>query len=238
MSRLVCITGATGNLGVFVASTFLNRGCRVLLQSRSQEKLNATVQRLHQQHGCSAQLCSLVADVTTESGIDSLVEVLRNLSTADPLHLVNLVGEFPQSYEFEKLPLSELRRILHVNALSAIDLVQACTTALTVESIVLCSSIGALQPLKHRMHYRLSKMLVVDAVNVLCRELAPKTRINAVAPGAMFGDAPPVGAPKEIAIPLARYGNGNDIAEAIWLLTVEATYVTGQHLVVDGGLSL
>ncbi len=238
MSELVCITGATGNLGKSVARMFLHRGCRVLLQSRSQQRLDALVQQLQSSCGCDAHICAIVADVTTEEGRLKLARVCSALSGTDRVALVHLVGEFPRNAEFSQLQSHELTRIVHINALSGINTTRILASQIPLHSVVLFASIGAHIHLQHRPHYRLSKMLVKDAASVLSRELAPNIRVNSVSPGAIFVDSPPAGAPPETRIPLARYGKGNDIAEAVWFLTKQATYVTGQDLVVDGGLSL
>jgi 3-oxoacyl-[acyl-carrier protein] reductase len=109
-------------------------------------------------------------------------------------------------------------------------------------SIVFVSSIAAVRGSRHGAHYAASKAGLLGLAKSLALELAPKVRVNAVAPGyvdtAILADDPP--AKRKLRaeeVPLARLGRPEDVAGAVSFLAGEdSRYVTGQVLHVNGGL--
>ncbi|MBL9032981.1 MAG: SDR family oxidoreductase [Phycisphaerae bacterium] len=89
--------------------------------------------------------------------------------------------------------------------------------------------------------YSMSKAALVEMVRVLARELAPRVRVNAVAPGVVaFPDSGPESSAEFqerylARVPLARAGTPGDAAEAVRWLALDAPYVTGEVIRVDGG---
>jgi NAD(P)-dependent dehydrogenase (short-subunit alcohol dehydrogenase family) len=106
--------------------------------------------------------------------------------------------------------------------------------------IVNIASLGAFQIWKDRIPYNVSKAAVVQLTKALARSLAPDIMVNAVAPGAIaIPDEPAAGgmiAPSRI--PMGRHGSTDDIFNAVYFFADTATYITGQTLIVDGGLNI
>ena len=106
--------------------------------------------------------------------------------------------------------------------------------------IVNISSLGGIRPWAEHVHYCASKAGVIHMTRALAKAFAPQISVNSVAPGVIpfeEADAPEIR--KFVrATPAQRAGTGQEIAEAVvWFLTA-STFVTGQILAVDGGLSL
>jgi 3-oxoacyl-[acyl-carrier protein] reductase len=113
-------------------------------------------------------------------------------------------------------------------------------------SIVLVSSVLATRASAGGVPYQASKAAIEQMTRALALELAPKIRVNAVAPGFVTTDMNRAGHedPKfrrhvEDATPLGRWGQPTDIAPAVrYLISDEAAWVTGAVLIIDGGLGL
>src|SRR5690606_25136745 len=98
--------------------------------------------------------------------------------------------------------------------------------------------------LEGHLVYSIAKAGLVALTRALARELAPRVRVNAVAPGAIAWPEEGILATPEVqaeivrSTPLARIGSPEDIAAAVHYLVAEAPFVTGQVLAVDGGRSI
>ncbi len=112
-------------------------------------------------------------------------------------------------------------------------------------NIVNISSISGVIGMARQTNYASSKAGIIGFTKSLAREVAPfNIRVNAVAPG--FIDTDMVSGLKEEykfelknRIPLARFGNCEDVANSVkFLLSDESVYITGQTIIIDGGLSL
>ncbi|TVQ37440.1 MAG: SDR family oxidoreductase, partial [Wenzhouxiangella sp.] len=109
-------------------------------------------------------------------------------------------------------------------------------------SIVNLVDIHALVPMQRHTVYCQAKAGLVMQTRALAKELAPSVRVNGVAPGAILWpeneDSPEAAAAILDRIPLGHQGRPQDIAGAVTFLALDAPYVTGQILAVDGGRML
>ncbi|MHB1261163.1 MAG: SDR family oxidoreductase [Thermoplasmatota archaeon] len=109
-------------------------------------------------------------------------------------------------------------------------------------SIVFVSSIAAVRGSRHGAHYAASKAGLLGLAKSLALELAPRVRVNAVAPGyvdtaILADDTPAKRKQRAMEVPLARIGRPDDVAAAVsFLAGRDSAYVTGQVLHVNGGL--
>ena len=106
--------------------------------------------------------------------------------------------------------------------------------------IVNISSLGGLRPWAKHVPYCTSKAGVIMLTQGLAKALAPDIAVNSVAPGVIeFGDTMPENIRRLVQrTPMRRHGTGEDVAEAVRLLLEGPSFVTGQILAIDGGLSL
>ena len=106
--------------------------------------------------------------------------------------------------------------------------------------IVNISSLGGLRPWTRHAPYCASKAGVIMLTKVLAKALAPAISVNSVAPGVInFDDEPPPLIQHLVSVtPMRRPGTGEEIAEAVVGFLTASSFLTGQVLAVDGGLSL
>ena len=127
------------------------------------------------------------------------------------------------------------------NARAPFFLAQAAAPHLAANAgaIVNLVDIHAERPLRGHAVYVIAKAALVAMTGALALDLAPGVRVNAVAPGAVLW--PEEGKPEAAkaaglaAVPLARMGGPEEVAEAVRWLLLDATYTTGQVIRVDGG---
>lgn len=161
-------------------------------------------------------------------------------------HLVNVAAAITVA-SITETSSEEWLRILTVNVVAPAALIRALSPGMSSgSSIISIGSIRAKRGFRDDSAYAASKGALESMTRSLAVELAPRTRVNLVAPGAI---ATPMNAAKlsdpdkkaaVIArIPSARIGESIDVARAVrFLLSEDAQYVTGQVLTVDGGMSI
>lgn len=235
-ARRFVIFGATGGIGAATARALVARGDQVHLVARSADPLSALAEEL------AAEFT--VADVTDSASfsriaatigpaLDGLVYAVGTI-TLKPLHRVtetDLLDDF------------------RINALGAALAVQAVVPALkrasTPASVVLYSSVAVTQGFPFHSSIGLAKGAIEGFTRSLAAELAPKVRVNAIAPSltrtklanALLANEQ---AASSIAAlhPLGRIGTADDIANlTTFLLSDQASWITGQVFGVDGGRS-
>jgi 3-oxoacyl-[acyl-carrier protein] reductase/pteridine reductase len=104
--------------------------------------------------------------------------------------------------------------------------------------IVNISSLGGLRPWAEHAHYCASKAGVIMLTRALAKAFAPSITVNAVAPGVIpFDDIDEQGKRLIAVTPAGRGGTADEIADAVLFFLKSTTFLTGQNLAVDGGLS-
>lgn len=241
MSRVVLITGAAHRIGATVARTLHADGCAIALHYRHSaagaealaEELNGyrpDSVSLHQGDLLDLErLAPLVEEVVARWGrLDVLV---NNASTFYPTP----VGTVTEN-QWDDLMGSNLRAPFFLAQAAAPHLAehQGC--------IVNIVDIHAERPMKGHPVYSMAKAGKAMLTKALAKELAPDIRVNGVAPGAILW--PEAEMSDETRgqildrIALGRKGEPEDIARAVRFFILDAPYVTGQILAVDGGRSL
>jgi NAD(P)-dependent dehydrogenase (short-subunit alcohol dehydrogenase family) len=103
--------------------------------------------------------------------------------------------------------------------------------------VINIASLGGLQNWTGYIPYSLSKTAQIKLTYLLARKLAPKIRVNAIAPGTIIVDGEEMGTPQKInmkKIPLRKYGSPKEIIEAIRFI-INCEYLTGVVIPIDGG---
>lgn len=240
---VVLITGAAARLGAATARALHARGCRILLHCRhSRDRAEALAAELN---GARADSCRvLVAD------LDRHEQVLR-LAEEAMAAWGRLDGLVNNASSFRPTPLgnvtpSDWDELMASNAKAPFFLAQALAPALRAQrgAIVNMIDIHAQRPLARHTLYCMAKAALAMLTESLALELAPEVRVNGIAPGAILwpeqGDIPDAERQAAILarIPLARLGTPDDIARTVCFLLLDAPYITGQILAVDGGRRL
>jgi NAD(P)-dependent dehydrogenase (short-subunit alcohol dehydrogenase family) len=157
--------------------------------------------------------------------------------------LVNNVGINPVYGALASLDEGAARKIMDVNVLGALRWVREAGPA-GISCVVNVASIAGLRPSPGIGYYGVSKAALIGLTVQLAAELAPRIRVNAVAPAVVktrFAAALYEGHEQQAAsrYPLGRLGEPEDVAGAVaFLASSDASWITGQTLVVDGGVSL
>jgi 3-oxoacyl-[acyl-carrier protein] reductase len=244
--KIAIVTGAGLGIGRAIARRFGAEGARVVVGTRTAADGESVVAEIRAAGG-EAEL--VVADIGTRAEATRLVDEAVRLYGGLDILLHN--AAYCPYAKIEDLTDADLDRTFEVNIKACFWLTQAALPALKqAESggrILITSSIsGNHAAAKGLVHYSASKAAVTGFVRNLALELG-KTGItvNAVEPGMIITEklSGPEMAEFRAAmpprVPVGRLGAGEDIAGAmVYFASPEASYVTGQSLLIDGGISL
>ncbi len=240
--KTAIVTGASRGIGLGIARRLVDEGVRVAITARRQEALDAAVAEL----GGPEHALAVAGAADDPAHQDRTLAVVAD--TFGPVDLlVNNAGINPAYGPLMSLDLDAARKIVEVNAIATLSWVQKAYAAGMRErggAIVNVASVAGLRPSPGIAFYGASKAMVVHLTEELAVELGPGIRVNAVAPAVVktrFAAALYEGREEEVAAayPMRRLGVPEDIAGAVaFLLSDDAGWMTGQTIVVDGGLLL
>jgi pteridine reductase len=239
---VVLVTGAARRVGARIARTLHGSGARVIIHFRSaSEEARRLTDELNGQRPDSAR--SLRADLLDVRAIAKLIdEALAQFGRLDGL--VNNASSFFAT-PLGALTEADFADLIGSNLKAPLFLAQAAAPHLRARrgAIVNIVDIHADRPLAGFVAYTAAKAGLAGLTRALALELAPEVRVNGVAPGAIQWPVDDSFSAAERArilsqTPLGRVGDPSDIARAVRFLLVDAPYVTGQILAVDGGRSI
>lgn len=233
MSPLALITGAAHRLGKVFALTLAGQGFDILLHYHRSS--DAALQTQAEIESMGSRVTASQADLTDPDQIQSLVSRLDSLSV-----LVNSAADMPAGH-VEALTLEHWDTALDLNLRAPFLLSQACAKKMTDGGLIVnITDVGAQKAWSRYPSYTVSKAALESLTRILARALAPKIRVNAIAPGFVL----PSGIVTDEEwqrlinrIPLKRPARTEEIASALEFL-LKNEYITGQTIVVDGGYSL
>ena len=238
MARVVLVTGSTSGIGASAARRFADAGDTVVFNSaRSVDVGNALAQSTPNSH-------YVQADISRPDDCARLVsEVLERCGRLDVL--VNNAGT-TRVIDHRDLAAADLavwREIFEVNVFGTWNLTVAAMDALRDArgAVVNVTSLAGVRPTGSSIPYAASKAALNHMTALLAKAVGPDVRVNAVAPGLIdtpwTADWDAVRAAVAHRAPLGRSGTPDDVADVIVALA-GSPYVTGQVVVVDGGLGL
>ncbi len=243
----VLVTGAAGDLGTAIAELLAERGYGLALADHPDavERLNELGRKLGAE--------CVTFDVTDEAAVAAAIEGLGPLDG-----LVNNAGYQGVFAPVDRYPIEDARRVLEVNVLGVMTVLAAAARAMTGGAVVNIASMAGVSGAPNMPAYSASKAAVIGLTKSAAKDLAPRgIRVNAVSPafigpGRMWetqvtaqaeaGSQYYASNPTEVAeqmigmVPLRRYGSAREVAAVVaFLLSDEASYVTGANVEVSGG---
>jgi NAD(P)-dependent dehydrogenase (short-subunit alcohol dehydrogenase family) len=240
--RVAIVTGASRGIGLGIAAELVRQGVKVCITARGPEALTAAVAELG-----GPDVAIAVPGKADDPGhqadvVDSTIKAFGRLDM-----LVNNTGINPVYGPVADTDLAAAAKIFAVNVLAPLAWTRLARDAWMGEhggSVVNVASVAGLRASPGIGMYGVTKAALIRLTTELAVELGPRIRVNAVAPAVVktkFATALYEGREEEVsaAYPLKRLGVPEDIAGAVaFLLSDQASWITGQTLVLDGGVTL
>jgi pteridine reductase len=237
--RIVLITGGARRVGAAICRRLHAGGANLMLHYRASAG-EARLLQAELNHVRAESVALIQADLLDLNKLPAVIDqTLQTFGRLDAL-VNNASSFFPT-------PVGDITSqawddLIGTNLRAPLFLAQAAAPALKKSqgAIVNIADIHAERPLKNFVVYSIAKTGLIGMTRSLARELAPEIRVNAIAPGPILwpDDASFDELSRQRIIshtPLKREGEPDDIAKAVYFLIVEATYVTGETIRVDGG---
>ncbi|MBR7832712.1 SDR family oxidoreductase [Actinospica durhamensis] len=240
--KTALITGASRGIGLGIAQRLVAEGARVCLTARKPEALEAAVASLGGPEHAIAVPGKADDPAHQEEAVAAAIAAFGSLEI-----LVNNAGINPAYGPMLELDPAAFRKVFDVNVIGTLGWVRAAHRASFGEhggSVVNVASVAGLGPAAGIGAYAASKAALIQLTAQLADELSPLVRVNAVAPAVVktsFAAALYEGREEKVAAgyALGRLGVPEDVAGAVaFLASADAGWITGQTLVVDGGLLL
>lgn len=240
--KTAIVTGASRGIGFGIAERLVAEGARVCITARGEEALAQAAEQLG---GPNKAIYVAGKADRPEHQDEAIAQTTEAFGPIDIL--VNNTGINPVYGPMIELDLDAARKVFEVNDISALSWTQKVYAASLAErggTVLNVASVAGLGQPEGIGFYGSSKAMLVHITRQLAMELGPNIRVNGVAPAVVktrfaeklyAHDEEGVAA----AYPLKRLGTPEDIAAAAaFLLSDEASWITGQILTLDGGMTL
>jgi NAD(P)-dependent dehydrogenase (short-subunit alcohol dehydrogenase family) len=241
MSPLALVTGAAHRLGKAFALSLAHAGYDIVLHYHSSS--DEALQTKAEIESLSRSVFLIQADLTKPVEIQNLFSKLDNILHPSSFIfdvLVNSAAFMPNG-NVDSLSIENWDTSLDLNLRAPFLLAQECAKKMTDGGLIVnITDVGAQKAWSRYPSYTVSKAALESLTKILARALAPKIRVNAIAPGFVLqSDIVPAEEWERLIgrIPLKRPGRTDEITSALEFL-LRNEYVTGQTIVVDGGYSL
>jgi len=241
--KIALVTGASRGIGRAIAEKFASEGAKLILTATS-EAINDVVKQISEKYGIEA--IGVAGDVSKEEDVKTLFKIIvEKFGKLDIC--VNNAGITKDTLSM-RMSAEDFDKVINVNLRSVFLVSKEAAMVMMKEKygkIINMSSIVGIRGNVGQTNYAASKAGIIGITKTMAAELAKRNiTVNAVAPG--FIDTDMTKAVSEKAkeeflkmIPMEKSGEANDIAEAVcFFASDKSKYITGQVLVVDGGLLL
>lgn len=240
--KTALVTGGSRGIGLAIARSFCEAGGNVMLVSRSAQNLEAAAATFPSGGG---KVDWTVAHVgRSDEAVAAVEATITRFGTLDAL--VNNAGTNPYMGPLIEIDDKQMAKTVEVNQSSVLVWSRAAWSSWMRDNggtILNIASIGGLSVEPGIGWYNVTKAAVIHLTRQLSWELAPRVRVNGIAPGIVRTELARAiweGHEADVAsnIPLGRIGEVGDIAPlALFLLSDAGSWITGQTVVVDGGTS-
>lgn len=236
------VTGASRGLGQAIAVALGRSGARVACVARNRQKLDETVAAITVAGGTAAAFeCDVAQSESVQQVVDAVLEQWQRLDV-----LVNNAG-ITRDTLIPRMQDDQWDDVINTNLRGAFLFTRAATRPMMQARygrIINIASVSGLMGNPGQANYSASKAGLIGMTRTVARELAGrKVTVNAIAPGfiesdmtAALGDS--ILGEVKTRIPAKRLGRPDEIADAVlFLASSAASYITGQVLTIDGGLT-
>ncbi|WP_291793318.1 SDR family oxidoreductase [Brevibacterium sp.] len=240
--KVAIVTGASRGIGLGIAQRLVDEGARVVITARGEEALAAAVEQL----GGPEKALAVAGKADDPAHQDeTIAKALDTFGSVDVL--VNNTGINPVYGPLIELDDAAIQKIFTVNVHSTMQWTRKVYEAAMKEnggSIVNLSSVAAVRQPHMIGFYGATKSMITHITKQYAMELGPDIRVNAIAPAVVktrFAEKLYEAGEEKVAAayPLKRLGEPEDIAAlAAFLLSDEASWITGELVVADGGVTL
>ena len=252
-NRVAIVAASSQGIGRATAEAFAAEGCRLAMCARNREALQTAAEKIQKQN--NAEVLAEPLDVTDASAVHRFVETVVNRFGGVDICVTNAGG--PPAKVFLATSLDDWRKAIELNFLSAVYFAREVIPHMQRKSwgrIITITSITTKQPVADLVLSNAVRAAVVGLVKSLANEFGKDgILVNNVGPGYTATDrlkdlaksrSVAMGKSEDeifqgwaVEAPLKRLGEPREVAEAIvWLASERASYITGQTILVDGGL--
>jgi 3-oxoacyl-[acyl-carrier protein] reductase len=243
VGKVAVVTGASRGIGLAIAARLVAEGARVCVTARKPDPLTEAVQQLGGPEFAVAVAGRADDPEHRENAIRTTLETFGRVDV-----LVNNTGINPVYGPISSTDAGAAAKVFDVNVIAALSWTEEVRKlglgSRPGAAIVNVASIAGLRPAPGIGVYGASKAALIHVTAQLALELAPRIRVNAVAPAVVktrFASALYEGREDKVTegYPLGRLGDPEDVAAAVaFLASDDASWITGQTLTLDGGSSL
>jgi NAD(P)-dependent dehydrogenase (short-subunit alcohol dehydrogenase family) len=241
--KTALITGATRGIGFGIAHELISRGATVCITARKPDELEQAVAELDPDGtGCAIAARGSADDADHQrAAVEATIAAFGRLD-----YMVNNAAVNPQFGPLVDADLGAVRKIFEVNVIATLAWTQLAWHAWQRENggaVLNIASVGGLVAGAPIGAYNASKAALIHLTRQLAGELAPKVRVNGIAPAVVktvFARALYEADEQGVAdmYPMKRLGVPNDTSKlAAFLLSDDASWITGQTVVIDGGIT-
>ncbi|RUN76583.1 SDR family oxidoreductase [Sphingomonas sp. TF3] len=246
--KVAIITGSSRGIGKASAFELAEHGAKVVISSRKQEACDAVAAEINARYG-EGRAIAVAANISDKAGLQHLVDATRAAFGQIDVLVCNAASN-PYYGPQAGIADEQFRKILDNNIVSnhwLIAMVAPEMRARKAGSIIIISSIGGLRGSTLIGAYCISKAADMQLARNLAHEFGPdNVRVNCIAPGliktdfarALWEDPERIEAANKT-VPLRRIGEPEEIAGAVVFLAAQASsFMTGQTIVLDGGVTI